>query len=56
MTTQKNTVDNVVTEHGVAELRGRTVAERAAALIAIADPAYRDQLSQAAHTMGLLRA
>ena len=56
VTTQKNTVDNVVTEHGVAELRGRTVAERAAALIAIADPAYRDQLSQAAHTMGLLRA
>ena len=28
VTTMKNTVDHVVTEHGVAELRGRSIAER----------------------------
>ena len=32
VTTNKNTVDKVVTEHGVAELRGRTVGQRAEAL------------------------
>ncbi|MEL6982532.1 MAG: acetyl-CoA hydrolase/transferase C-terminal domain-containing protein [Actinomycetota bacterium] len=54
VTTQKNTVDNVVTEHGVAELRGRTLAERAAALIGVADPAHRSWLEREAHSMGLL--
>ena len=37
--------DIVVTEHGVAELRGLCLEERAEALIAIADPAHRDALS-----------
>src|SRR3712207_6434390 len=32
VTTLKNTVDKVVTEHGVAELRGRTIRERTHAL------------------------
>ncbi len=54
VTTIKNTVDNVVTEHGVAELAGRTVAERAQALIAVADPRHRDELTSEAHAMGLL--
>ena len=54
VTTQKNTVDNVVTEHGVAELRGRTLDERARALIAVADPAHRDWLEREARSMGLL--
>ena len=44
VTTLKNTVDKVVTEHGVAELHGRTVRERTHALVAIADPAFRDHL------------
>lgn len=35
----------VVTEHGVAELHGRSLRERAAALIRIADPAFRDDLT-----------
>jgi acyl-CoA hydrolase len=35
-TTPKNTVDKVVTEHGVAELRGRSIRERTQQLIAIA--------------------
>jgi len=37
----------VITEHGAAELAGRTVAERAEALIAIADPQFRDALRAA---------
>lgn len=55
VTTVKNTVDNVVTEHGVAELAGRTLAERARALVAVADPAHRESLRAEAYAMGLLR-
>lgn len=55
VTTMKNTVDNVVTEHGVAELQGRTLSERASALIAIADPSFRDDLTRDAVGLGLLR-
>jgi len=45
VTTPRADADYVVTEHGVAELKGRTLAERARALIAIADPAFRAELS-----------
>jgi 4-hydroxybutyrate CoA-transferase len=41
-------VHTVVTEWGVAELHGRGIAERAKALIAIADPRFREQLMKAA--------
>lgn len=44
VTTSRNDVDYVVTDHGVAYLRGKTVAQRAEALIAIAAPEFRDQL------------
>ena len=54
VTTLKNTVDKVVTEHGVAELRGRTLAQRARALIAIAHPAFRDELTRDARAAHLL--
>ena len=54
VTTHKNVVDKVVTEHDVAELRGRTIRERAAALIAIAAPAFRDELRGAAKRLGYL--
>jgi acyl-CoA hydrolase len=54
VTTLKNTVDHVVTEHGVAELRGRSLAERARALIAIAHPDHRDRLRHEAKKTGLL--
>jgi acyl-CoA hydrolase len=52
VTTLKNTVDKVVTEWGVAELRGRSIHERANALIAIAHPDHRDQLRAAASRLG----
>jgi acyl-CoA hydrolase len=55
VTTIKNTVDKIVTEHGVAELRGRSYDERARALIAVADPAFRDQLEADARRLGFLR-
>jgi acyl-CoA hydrolase len=44
-------VQTVVTEFGVAELHGRSISERARALIAIAHPAFRDELSAFARRM-----
>ena len=54
VTTLKNTVDHVVTEHGVAEMRGRSISQRAAALIAIAAPEFRDGLTAEAEALGYL--
>jgi acyl-CoA hydrolase len=54
VTTLKNTVDKVVTEYGVAELRARSVRERAAALISIAHPDHRDHLTSEAKALGYL--
>jgi itaconate CoA-transferase len=44
----------VVTEWGVAELRGRSLDERARALIRIAHPSTRDDLEAQARELGLL--
>ena len=52
VTTPRHQLDLVVTEHGVAELRGATVRERARALAAIADPSVRDELREAAEGFG----
>jgi acyl-CoA hydrolase len=52
ITTLKNTVDKVVTEWGVAQLRGRSIRERATALIGIAHPDHRDRLSHEARRLG----
>ena len=54
VTTLKNTVDKVVTEWGVAELRGHSIRERATALIAIAHPDHRDRLRSEARRAGYL--
>jgi acyl-CoA hydrolase len=54
VTTFKNIVDRVVTEHGVAELRGSTIAERTRRLIGIADPKFRDELTAEARACGYL--
>jgi acyl-CoA hydrolase len=55
VTTVKNTVDHIVTEHGIASLRGRTIGQRAQALISIADPSVREQLERDARELGFLR-
>ena len=49
-------VDAVVTEYGVAELRGRDLAERAAGLIAVAHPDHRAALLRQAQELGALPA
>lgn len=54
VTAPRNDVHIIVTEHGRAELKGRSDAERARALIAIADPRFRDDLERAARDAGLL--
>ncbi len=54
VTTLKNTVDHVVTEHGVVEMRGRSISQRATDLIAIAAPPFRDGLPAEARALGYL--
>jgi acyl-CoA hydrolase len=51
VTTPRAEADLVVTEHGIAELRGRTLAERARALVAVSDPAFRAELEQASEQL-----
>jgi acyl-CoA hydrolase len=54
VTTSKNTVDKIVTEFGVAEMRGRTIRDRAQQLISIAHPRFRDELSAEARSLALI--
>jgi acyl-CoA hydrolase len=44
VTTTRAHVQYIVTEHGVAYLHGKSLRERAQALIGLADPEFRDQL------------
>ncbi len=46
--TTRHMVQNVVTEYGVAQLRGKSLVERARALIDIAHPSVREELERAA--------
>lgn len=50
----RNDVDYVVTEYGVAALRGTSVRERVDRLIAIAHPKFRDELRQQALEIGII--
>jgi acyl-CoA hydrolase len=50
-TTSKNDVNYVVTEWGVAQLRGKSAKQRAQALIAIAHPDFRPELREEADKM-----
>ncbi|WP_374278846.1 acetyl-CoA hydrolase/transferase family protein [Azonexus sp.] len=54
VTTSKNDVNYVVTEYGVAQLRGKTAKQRCAELIAIAHPDFRGELREAARKLKLL--
>ena len=46
VTTSRNDVDYVVTEYGIARLKGKTLKQRARALIAVAHPDFRPMLEE----------
>ncbi len=46
VSTSRAEVDVVVTEHGIARLRGLDLEQRAAALIAVAAPEHREELQR----------
>lgn len=46
VTTSRNDIDYVVTEYGIAALKGKTLCERANSLINICHPDFRDELRQ----------
>lgn len=54
VSTSKNDVNYVVTEYGVAQLRGKSARQRAQALIAIAHPDHRAELAAQARTLRLI--
>jgi itaconate CoA-transferase len=54
VTTPRTDVHYVVTENGVANLKGLSSTERAQALIGLADPAFQDELTAAAKSMHLI--
>ena len=54
VTTSKNDVDYIVTEYGIAHLRGETLSSRVKQLIAIAHPDFRDELTFEAKKRGIL--
>ncbi|AEC21213.1 acetyl-CoA hydrolase/transferase [Pusillimonas sp. T7-7] len=49
VSTSRSDVDLIVTEYGAADLRGRSLAQRAQAMIAIAHPDHQEALSRAVH-------
>lgn len=54
VTTPRSDVEYVATEYGCVNLMTKTMKERAAALISIAHPDFRDQLTEDAKRAGLL--
>lgn len=54
--TSRGDVNYVVTEYGVAQLHGKTIRERARALINIAHPDFRDELEQFARENKYIKA
>ena len=53
VTLSRNDVDYIVTEYGVAPMRGRSVRERVNNLVAIAHPDFRERLRQDAQRLML---
>jgi acyl-CoA hydrolase len=54
VTTPRTDVMYVVTEHGITNLKGKSVPERARALINLAHPEFRDDLERTARADGIL--
>ena len=48
VTTPRHQVDVIITEFGSAELKGKTIRERAKALVNIAHPDFREELARGA--------
>lgn len=55
VTTPRSDVDLIATEHGVAQLRGKSLGARVEAMVAIAAPEHRDALMREAYALGLVR-
>lgn len=51
VTTARSETDVIVTEYGAAELKGKTLTERADAMVAIAHPDFREALEREAHDL-----
>ncbi len=54
VTTSKNDVDFIVTEYGIARLRGKTLSARTKALIGLAHPKFREELTFEAKRMNII--
>ncbi|NSW50920.1 MAG: acetyl-CoA hydrolase/transferase family protein [Anaerolineae bacterium] len=54
VTVPSQDVDTIITEFGVAELRGRSVKDRMEALIRVAHPDFRDWIRDEAHRLGIV--
>lgn len=54
VTTQRTDMMYVVTEFGIVNLKGKSVPERASAMISLAHPGFRDGLEREAREHGLI--
>jgi acyl-CoA hydrolase len=54
VTVPSQDVDTIITEFGVAELRGRSVKDRMEALIRVAHPDFREWIRDEAHRLGIV--
>ena len=54
-TTPRSTVHYIVTEYGIADMKGRHTWQRAESLIELAHPDFRDELIRQAESMGIWR-
>jgi acyl-CoA hydrolase len=54
VTLHRSLTDYVVTEYGIASLRGKTLRERARELISVAHPKFREELTWKAKELGWL--
>jgi itaconate CoA-transferase len=55
VTTPRNEVHWLVSEYGAVNLKGRTTHERAKAIIGLAHPKFRDELTEAARELRYIR-
>ena len=55
VTTPRTDIMYVVTEYGAVNLKGKSIPERARALISIAHPDFRESLEREAYEYGLLK-